>query len=249
VCLIFHVLVSGILFSRWTGTLVDKHPKLTLVRGCILIQKLSAATAYLAFTVLFSLPQQPPDLADSDSQAALLYFSLIILSGCALRVSTICIQIAVEKDWVIAIANGQEQYLSPLNVSLRRVDLFCNLLSPLIVSVFTTMLSYRTTAILMIAVSLLSMGFELYWIQIVYNAFPELEKDDARRRQARCDAQIAQPGSSQSGWHVSLKRQLQDWAEFVRLPVFLSSLSVSLLYITVLSYATPTVTTGFLQTH
>jgi iron-regulated transporter 1 len=229
--------VAGIVLSRWTGTLVDKHPKLALVRTCILIQKLSAAIAYGAFTVLFSFQQQPPSLGDSDN-TALLYFLLIIISGSALRVSTICIQIAVEKDWVIAIADGHERHLTRLNVSLRRVDLLCNLLSPLIVSVFTTALPYRTTAVFMTAVSLTTALFELYWIQVVYRAFPELARDDLRREEWKRELQLSAVQTSQLGWQASITRQYQDWSEFVRLPVFLSSLSVSLLYITVLSCVT-----------
>lgn len=219
--------MAGILFSRWTGTLVDAHPKLGLVRTCILVQKLSAAIAYTSFSFLFSSATQPPTLS-SLKHAAL--YSLILLAGSALRVSTIAIQIAVEKDWVIAISNNREAHLSRLNVSLRRVDLFANLLSPLVASILTTTLSYRTTAMCMIVVSLATLVFELYWIQVVYRAFPRLEQDDARKR---TDVRI--PESDQKTWKDAIQRQVEDWSEFVRLPVFLSSLAVSLLYITVLS--------------
>lgn len=227
----FATTLAGIIFSRWTGTLVDAHPKLSLVRACILVQKLSASLAYLSFSVLFSSEPQPPSLS-SFKNAAL--YSSILLSGSSLRVSTIAIQIAVEKDWVIAISNTNENHLSRLNVSLRRVDLFANLLSPLIVSIFTTTLSYRTTAMCMIVVSLVTLVFELYWVQIVYRAFPELERDDARKFAVSMDTETVE--GEETTWRESIKRQIEDWSEFVRLPVFLSSLAVSLLYITVLSF-------------
>ena len=223
--------MAGIILSRWTGTLVDAHPKLTLVRICILVQKLSATLAYFSFTILFSSSQTPR----LSSPKHAIFYALIILAGSALRVSTIAIQIAVEKDWVISISNGHENKLSRLNVSLRRVDLLANLLSPLIVSIFTTTLSYRTTAACMIVVSLVTMVFELYWIQVVYLAFPELERDDVKRLEQRENSNLQSSDPRGQAWRDALHNQLQDWSEFVRLPVFLSSLAVSLLYITVLS--------------
>jgi hypothetical protein len=35
----------------------------------------------------------------------------------------------------------------------------------------------------MMAVSLMTMLFELYWIQVVYSSFPELERDDLRKEE------------------------------------------------------------------
>ncbi|CAG7852379.1 SubName: Full=Related to ferroportin 1 {ECO:0000313/EMBL:CCA68615.1} [Serendipita indica DSM 11827] len=220
----FSATLSGILLSRWVGTLVDSHPKLSLVRTCIFIQKTSAAIAYAAFALLLSTPQQPPSLQDEYN---LLNYSAIVLCGCALRVSTICIQIAVERDWVTCIAHGSDRALSRLNVSLRRVDLFCNLTAPLVVSIFTTLLSYRTTSLLMFAVSLLTMGFELYWIDVVYSSFPRLHAE-----QRASESPLEEP----RGWKSALANQLNDWSEFIQLPVFLSSVALSLLYITVLSF-------------
>lgn len=219
--------MAGIALSRWAGTLVDKHLKLVLVRGCILVQKLSAIVAYASFLGLFSISPQPPRLNDFNSA---IYYSLVVLGGCCLRISTICIQIAVEKDWVIAIASGTESHLSQLNVSLRRVDLFSNLVSPLLVSVLTTLFSYRMTVLFMMVSFSLSMLFEIYWVHTVYNQFPQLAREDDRKIQRD---QIVAPRQSLA---ASISRQVQDWSEFIHLPVFLSSLAVSLLYITVLSY-------------
>jgi solute carrier family 40 (iron-regulated transporter), member 1 len=88
----------------------------------------------------------------------------------------------------------------------------------------------------MTALSLTTALFELYWIQVVYRAFPEIERDDLRKEEWNRELQlITDVQTPQSGWQASITRQYQDWSEFVRLPVFLSSLSVSLLYITVLS--------------
>ena len=220
------LIVSGILLSRWVGSLVDDYPKLSLVKTCICAQKISAALAYAAFALLFSIPDQPPRMQNGYN---LVQYAVIVISGCVMRVSTICIQIAVERDWVICIANGSDRQLSRLNVSLRRVDLSCNLSAPLIVSIFTSLISYRKTSVLMLGVSLLTMCFELYWIDVVYRLFPRLQMD--KRNLERTENQVEEP----TGWKASIAAQVRDWSEFIRLPVFLSSLSLSMIYITVLS--------------
>ncbi|KAF7355702.1 Solute carrier family 40 protein [Mycena sanguinolenta] len=84
------------------------------------------------------------------------------------------------------------------------------------------------------------MAFELYWIQIVYDRFPVLAAEQLRKDNERRASQIpptthtetSSPRSNIFARAVNLK----DWQEFVRLPVFLSSFSISLLYLTVLSF-------------
>jgi hypothetical protein len=87
-------------------------------------------SSYLSIILLLRITQQRP-------------FAIIVpgdcdLGVCVLRVSTVCIQIAIEKDWVISISEGIEGRLTTFNVSLRRVDLLCSLISPLLISYVLT---------------------------------------------------------------------------------------------------------------
>lgn len=85
----------------------------------------------------------------------------------------------------------------------------------------------------MIVLPLITIIFEHYWIQIIYRSFPELERDDARKFGV-CVGTEPSRGTNDMG--ESIKQQVEDWSEFVHLPVFFSSLAVSFLYITVLSF-------------
>lgn len=212
---------------------MDQQPKLFLVRCCILSQKLSSLGAYIFF---FFLLKDHPTPASLSNVPSLLLFLGILVSGCVLRVSTVCIQIAIEKDWVISISEGIDARLTTLNISLRRVDLLCNLLSPLLIAYVLLALSYRTSVSVLAGLTAVSCTFELYWIGTVYEKFPQLQRDDdLKSQQHHLEQEIVAPSCS-SSWEKVFRLQVRDWLEFMRMSVFLSSISVSLLYITVLSW-------------
>ncbi|KAF8213978.1 Ferroporti-1 [Mycena galopus ATCC 62051] len=232
----FAMTLTGILFSHWAGSVVDKMPKLSVVRWSILWQKLSALSAYICVAGLQSITSR-------FSFPSLCLFSLLVFAGCALQLSNTCISIAVERDWTACISSGSSLRLGKLNTYLRQINLLCKLLAPLFVSFLTVACDGDHPSVsiaVLVGISALTMAFELYWIQIVYNRFPSLmaeqrRKDDQRRAPLLSPITHAEPASGSSN---ILQRavNLKDWEEFVRLPVFLSSFSISLLYLTVLSF-------------
>ena len=130
---------------------------------------------------------------------------------------------------------------------LRRVDLLTALLTPLFVSMLTTAVSYPFAVAFLLGFSLLTMALEVFWIQVVYRRIPVLASEEvsrtSTRREDREQHKLAHAGMSmitRFAHHAgaigpNLRSQAQDWAEFVRSPVFPSSLAISLLYMTVLS--------------
>ncbi|EPQ52787.1 hypothetical protein GLOTRDRAFT_79978 [Gloeophyllum trabeum ATCC 11539] len=241
-----------ILTSGWIGSLVDRLPKLVFVRWTIALQKISATAAYACFLTLFLT-----DLGDSAVQGihvptlTWVLFAIITLLGCVLKVSTVGISVAIERDWATCIAEGHDSRLTTVNTVLRRIDLICKLVAPLFVSLLTAAASYAFSAAFLLGFGLVTTVFELIWIQIVYRWFPVLEREQQRKDAGRRDAEQTSSGSSRrSGssqgpyrkpltwsratrWFIA---QASDWNEFTRHPVFGSSLSISLLYLTVLSF-------------
>ncbi|KAJ7509570.1 Ferroporti-1 [Mycena galericulata] len=229
----FAMTLTGILFSRWAGTLVDKMPKLTVVRESIFLQKAAALGAYACVAGLRTMDAR-------FSLASLVLFSVLVLAGCLLQLSNTSISIAVERDWATCIAAGSSLRLARLNTYLRQINLLCKLLAPLFVSFLTVTFDSNentpsVSLAVLSAVSALTMVFELYWIQIVYDRFPVLAAEQLRKERERSEPldQVPQSGSSSLPAPANI---FHDWKEFVRLPVFLSSLSISLLYLTVLSF-------------
>lgn len=129
---------------------------------------------------------------------------------------------------VLIVSQGDAEQLTRFNTWNRRVFLCCKLLAPLIVSTLTTATStskgsggYRLTAVVLLSVSLVTCATELVWIGVVWRAFPVLHSS--------VDEQTPKSSEESAG-------SAWDLLEFARLPVFLSSLAVSTLYLTTLSF-------------
>ena len=217
--------------------MVDRYPKLPLIKSCILVQKLSSLGAYLSFIYLFAVYKENNSECASLLSGPNVLLGVIIFCGCALQASTTCITIIVERDWVTCIALGNSERLSSLNARLKRVDLLCKMVAPLFVSVLTTFMPYLWSTVCMSSVVVASMVIELVWINFVYRALPVLAQDQAQKDASRAPAPNllntrSQP-SSGGEWFPS--RAFSEWYQFLRLPVFLSSVAVSFLHMTVLS--------------
>ncbi|KII95449.1 hypothetical protein PLICRDRAFT_48408 [Plicaturopsis crispa FD-325 SS-3] len=261
---LFGFLTTGaaILFSGSIGILVDKVPKVKFVRRCIVAQKLSASVAYALFIVLFSTHLR--FRAASGQSAATpvwIIFVGIVISGCVLKLSTVGISVAIERDWATSIAEGNDARLTKINTVLRRIDLLSKLLAPLFVSLLTTVVSYTFSAAFFAGFSVVTMVFEFIWIDIVYQRMRSLSRDDAARAAVLADLRLDSrrpPGRHPALFTLSkeamLKKcrlfvtaQANDWTEFVRSPIFPSSLAISMLYLTVLSFDGTLI--SYLKTH
>ncbi|KAJ7814800.1 hypothetical protein B0H13DRAFT_2463955 [Mycena leptocephala] len=216
---IFGFSMTRILFSSWAGSLVDKMHKLSVVRWSIFVQKMSALSAYsYRGTANDGRPLFLPSLC----------LFLLILSGCAFNFR-ISISIAVKGlDGLhrcgIVAQTRKDEHLPPADQPPLQTACASVRVVPHVK--YDSRDDKPSFSIAVLAgISALTMVFELYWIQIVYHRFPTLAAEQLRKDNER----RAPPVPSRL---LSLK----DWREFVRLPVFFSSVSISLLYLTVLSF-------------
>lgn len=248
----------AIVLSGWAGHLVDTHHNLGVVRTSIVAIKLAACTQYGASLVL--LFGNTPDLARPWSTPLTSgMFAMIVLGGCAHTLSGTTIAVAVERDWVTTIAGESSAHLTTLNTYMRRIDLFCKLAAPLFVSLLTSVASYRFTAIFLCGVEGACMMFELLCmhrsfqllcvtycfvgITTTYRRLPALHEAQTARQGARTDRMHEHLAQTQPilkiAWeklHTRLKETILDWREFAQYPIFISSLAISWLYLTVLSF-------------
>ncbi|KAJ7724151.1 hypothetical protein B0H14DRAFT_3004269 [Mycena olivaceomarginata] len=174
-------------------------------------------------------------------------FAAITVCGGILNLSSVGTAVCIERDWVMTIAGGHHDALVRLNSIMRRIDLLSKLLSPLFVSLLTATIGYTLSAVALLSIGIFSSIFEMLFVAIVYRRFPVL--DQPRERQPSSNqvfgnmADGARSGirpNSVRRWtrcsRVWLRLQWCDWVEFAQHPIFLSSLSASLLYMTVLSF-------------
>ncbi|KAI0720075.1 Ferroporti-1 [Cerioporus squamosus] len=237
----------AIILSGWAGRLVDEHHNLNVVRSSIVTIKLAACAQYGATLALLYTSGHASGLARPwSSPLTSGMFTVIVTGGCIHTIAGTTISVAVERDWVTTIAGASSAHLTTLNTYMRRIDLFCKLVAPLFVSLLTSAPSYRFAAIFLCGVEAACMIFELLWITVSYRRFPSLQEAQSAREAARQDrshdlqhrpTEHASMGRNLvQGVYARLKEAALDWREFAQYPIFLSSLAISWLYLTVLSF-------------
>ncbi|KAI0828881.1 Ferroporti-1 [Trametes gibbosa] len=237
---------SAMVLSGWAGKLVDDHHNLRVVRASIVVVKLAACIMYAGSLVL--LYHERNSIMSWNMPLSSGIFALIVAGGCVHNLAGVTISVAVERDWVTTIAGTSPTHLTTLNTYMRRIDLLCKLLAPFFVSLLTSAASYRFAAILLCGVDVVCLVFELIWTEISYRRFPALQeaqtsKEAAQRADVR-EERTREHSRTSLGMHLCIwtaisrrmKATLLDWHEFSREPVFLSSLAISSLYMTVLSF-------------
>ncbi|SNX82863.1 related to ferroportin 1 [Melanopsichium pennsylvanicum] len=187
-------------------------------------------------------------------------FATITLLGIGVVLSNIGVSVGVEREWVTIISDGSSARLTRLNAIMRRIDLISKLVSPLFVSALTSTISYKLASVILLTVNAVTGIFELIFVGIVYRRFPSLAADEKAaitRKQAAAENRSWRSGSNEQlssaenkgqgrltrlsrkvakSVAEDVKQQYRDWILFVRLPIFLTSVCISLLYMSVLSF-------------
>ncbi|KAK0272613.1 hypothetical protein LTS16_019962 [Friedmanniomyces endolithicus] len=146
------------------------------------------------------------------------------------KLSAVINTIAIERDWVVVIAGDNEGHLRQLNSQMRRIDLFCKLAAPLVIALVD---AASTSIAIMVAglLTILSVPVEYFAIARVHRAIPALSEPKPAGTHP----------IDQATPHRNILRFCKDalgsTALYIHHPVFLPSLALALLYLTVLSFA------------
>ncbi len=135
---------------------------------------------------------------------------------------------------ILVISEHNTADLTNFNTSLRRTSLTCKLLAPLVVSFLTSASGthYSTCVWVLLGLSLVTTSIELWWIGVLWEMFPVLAEDDARREREGSIGGASHKTSDQRPRHdlqtfvgdvqKGLVKTWKDWVEFAKMPVFLS---------------------------
>ncbi|RYP08038.1 hypothetical protein DL765_008932 [Monosporascus sp. GIB2] len=119
---------AAILFAQPIGSMIDKGNRLTVVRISIVGQRLAVAASCGLFWVL----ELQGDNIKGQLKTGL--FGLTVILACAEKLCSVLNLVSVERDWVVVITEGNEPARRVLNARIRRIDLCCKLLGPLVIS-------------------------------------------------------------------------------------------------------------------
>lgn len=136
---------SAICFSPSVGSYIDRTERLKAVRVSIVGQRLTVILSSMALWVM-SIEIMP-----DYGWLKLFLFGIICLLACVEKLCAVLNMIAVERDWVVVIAETTECELETLDCQMRRIDLFCKLIGPLAIALvdgYSTRVAIWTVMIL-----------------------------------------------------------------------------------------------------
>lgn len=159
------VSLSVVVFGTLVGDWVDATPRLKATRLTLIIQNVAVVACSGVLLLI---------LATGISKALFPFLEfLLILLAIIARLSSLGTTIAIERDWVVVIAKEDEALMAGTNAKLRRIDLTCNILAPVLTGVIIKVSS--VVGIIFIAVwNILSLFAEYFILSNVYSSCPAL---------------------------------------------------------------------------
>ena len=227
---------AATIFSSRVGAYIDRADRLVSIRHSIVWQRVSViASCVLLFYVLL--------ISGNGGLLGTACFAITIALACVEKLASLGNTVAVERDWVVVICAGDDAGLDrgDVNAGMRRIDLFCKLVAPVFISFVDAFLGTKWAVMVVLALSAVSVGVEYFAIAKVYHAVPALRKksmdtvDEDAEPAAELGPSRAATSRTSNRVFASILDAIQPWVTYFTSPAFLPSLSLSLLYLTVLS--------------
>ncbi|KAI9042422.1 putative iron-regulated transporter [Aspergillus affinis] len=225
--------IAAILLAPAVGHYIDTGNRLAVVRFSIVAQRVVVAASCAVFWVLAR--------GDLNLRAFTPWLlALLALLACVEKLCSVMNMVSV-----VVVSQGDDIALRALNSQMRRIDLTCKLVGPLIIGLVDG-LSTEIAIIVNFGMNMVSVPLEYYAIARVYHAVPELQqpKQSAGDVDSDVDSDTEpspRPSSISRGMDAirALFRQLHFYFGHRAL---LPSFAGALLYFTVLTFGGQMVT-------
>lgn len=176
-------------------------------------------------------------------------FSLILILGIFETLSASGNLLSMERDWVVTAAapDGQPYDLTHLNSVMRRIDLICKLVAPLLISFVVSATNHRVGVVVVGGMSAASWAVEVWCAKIVWTRNPHLQ---VPKMATSSENTPYEADDNQALAHLELltrlsrglRRYIQDFENYFASTVWVPSLALSLLHLSALSYGATFVT-------
>jgi iron-regulated transporter 1 len=239
--------LTTILLVPVVGMAVERYSRLPTATALLIIQKFAIAVNCF---VLWDMTGK--GITNPTSNIG---FWIVVVVGSILSLANKGTCIAIEKDWPAAIARQDSPRLTKLNSQMKRVDLIAKLIAPLVISGISEITSIPITMIIVGGFAVLTSFLELPMLYRVYFAVPILASKhpnvDVASSSPETEPVILindmnvetenQTETGLSGTEVTTDAQQSvskngSVLEMMSRPVFATSITISLLYLNVLTF-------------
>ncbi|KAK0104551.1 hypothetical protein ONS95_004839 [Cadophora gregata] len=240
--------------GRW----VDRNPnRLKTLLNTISVNRAAVIGASILWFFIVT-PNPSPSIITISSNEVLnplilksSIFALIILLGIFEALSASGNMLSMERDWVVTAAapDGQAYDLTHLNSVMRRIDLICKLIAPILISVIISATSTRTGVLVVGSMGAISWAAEILCAQRVWNQNPCLQALKTTNSDGSVDTQVLHPVTNLDRISQGLCRYAQDFKTYFSSTVWIPSVALALLHLSALAYSATFITfllsTGF----
>ncbi|KAI0829965.1 Ferroporti-1 [Hypoxylon sp. FL0890] len=238
------VYFAMILFSSSVGHWVEHSPnRLRTLLSTIICNRGSVILG--SFFWILILSQE--DLVEDEATFVLpknatlkgIGFAIAVTLGIIERLSSSGNLISMERDWVVTVAApaGQPYDLTHLNAVMRRIDLVCKLISPILISVVISALgSIRLGVIFTGLTSLVCIPIEVFSAKRVWNSSPLLQAPRA--------VPPPRPTSTETSrsWVTRTRQYFHGFEMYFSTTVWVPSVALALLHFNMLTWRATFVT-------
>jgi iron-regulated transporter 1 len=231
--------LAALVLSNQIGNWINILSRLNTFRVTLVMQKISIVVSTVLFHYLL-LPSQHNHSDNSDnsngdsslqkSTTSALLYAVIIVLGCTLKLSFIGNSIAIEKDWAYIISEGHLEVLLP---TMRRIDLVCKTVSPILVGFLLAIPSPLVASVVICAWTTVSAVVEYILVSQIHRDVPALY---IRAAAPNTPSTPTPPTLGEESNQEVDEAVPVSFREYIHHKTFLITLSIGMLYINVLSF-------------
>lgn len=237
------VYFAMILFSSSVGHWVERSPdRLRTLLSTILCNRGSVILGSFFWILILSQRDLVGDEATfvlpSNAFLKGAGFAVAVTFGIVERLSASGNLISMERDWVVTVAApaGQPYDLTHLNAVMRRIDLVCKLISPILISAFISAFgSVRLGVVFTGLTSLLSIPVEIFSATRVWNSSPPLQAPRAAPPPPPPPPPQRTQAESRS-WLARTRQYFHGFEMYFSTTVWIPSVALALLHFNMLTW-------------
>lgn len=237
---------SVILLGSAVGNWIDKTRRIIAARSFLAVQNLSVALAATILSVyLYWLQSTTETERDGWAEVNKWLVVVVSISLCAVaRLASSGTVILIQRDWIVVIANGDNDRLAGMNSVLRSIELTTYMVAPIVAGQMFYFVGYVATGFFIAGWNVISVVFEYLLLNSIYREFPNLDKKVADTEKAEEQEQALDTSAKDKNMNnldSSKKTNFfveaaKGWGVYFRHPVRNAGLGLALLYMTVLGF-------------
>lgn len=253
--------LASICFSSTVGRWVDNAPsRLKTLLSTISVNRISvvSASVFWFFISRSRNGQREGTLQISGSDdipiSSILkgaMFTVILALGVLEGLSAGGNMMSMERDWVVTAAapDGQPYDLTQLNSVMRRIDLICKLIAPILISVIISATDVKIGVLVVGSMSAASWAVELWCAKRVWDLNPRLkapkilgDQETSGLSTGTLSIVESRPRTFLNTAFTGVSRYVQDFKNYFSSMVWTPSLALALLHISALTYSATFIT-------